>query len=102
MNIAVMILGIALLLAQGDAHACSILNEKKVTIGDYPGIEGVCSNNGLPISCQFVEGEGITCDGPAGSYTGDDLKSLIFSACGCSTERQEEQHLKKELENPKK
>ena len=101
MKVAVAVLGIALLLGQSDAYACSILNEKKVTIGDYPGIEGVCSNNGLPISCQFVEGEGITCDGPEGSYTGDDLASLIFSACGCSTEQQEEQNLKKELEEHK-
>ncbi len=59
--------------------------------------QGRCSNNGLPISCIFIEGEGITCDGPGGGYSGEDLNSLIFSACGCSSEKEEEKQEKKEL-----
>jgi hypothetical protein len=80
------------LLFHGVASACSIQDRKEVQIGDSTGVVGVCSNNGQPISCTFVAGEGITCDGPAGSYNGDDLNALIFSACGCSA--QEERELK--------
>ncbi len=77
-------------------YACSLLNKKEAQIGDSKGVEGVCSNNGLPISCIFV-GEGITCDGPGGSYSGNDLDSLIFSACGCSAQEERELQEKKEL-----
>jgi len=80
---------IAVLLCQGIAAACGILNPKDVQIGENKGIQGLCSNNVAPIACTFVKGEGITCDGPAGSYNGYDLNALIFSACGCSEQEEE-------------
>jgi len=86
-----------ILLFHDVASACSIQNKKDVQIGDSKGVTGVCSNSGAPISCTFVEGEGITCDGPAGSYNGDDLNALIFSACGCSAQEERELKEKKEL-----
>jgi hypothetical protein len=102
MKLAVILSSMAMLLFYHDvANACSIQNVQKVQIGDYKGIKGRCSNNGLPISCIFIEGEGISCDGPAGSYSGDDLNSLVFSACGCSTEKEEEKKEKKELKEYK-
>jgi hypothetical protein len=80
----------AILLLHGVASACSIQNRKEAQIGDSKGVTGVCSNNGLPISCMFIKGEGITCDGPAGGVNGDDLNALIFSACGCSEQEERE------------
>jgi len=82
----------AVLLFHGVAAACTMLNKKEVQIGDKKGVQGVCSNNGLPISCTFISGEGISCDGPEGGVNGNDLSSLIFSVCGCSG--QEERELK--------
>jgi hypothetical protein len=90
------VIAVALLL-HGVASACSIQNRKEVQIGDSKGVEGVCSNNGQPISCKFDAGEGITCDGPGGSYTGNDLDSLVFSACGCSSQEERELQEKKVL-----
>jgi hypothetical protein len=77
---------------------CGIANREKVEIGSRVGIKGICSNNKLPITCMYKESEGITCDGPSGGYTGTDIGSLIFSACGCSVEYEKEQQLKKQLE----
>jgi len=85
------------LLSHGVASACSIQDRKDVQVGDSKGVEGVCSNNGAAIACTFVAGEGITCNGPAGSYNGNDLNALIFSACGCSDQEEREQQEKKEL-----
>lgn len=79
-------------------YPCSILNAEKSQIGSSAGIKGNCSNNELPITCVFREGEGAQCDGPAGGYTGNDLNALIFSACGCSVEEEKELHMKKQLE----
>ncbi|MFA5074255.1 MAG: hypothetical protein WC539_10220 [Nitrospirota bacterium] len=79
------------------ADACSINDQKQIRIGASEGIEGICSNNGSRISCQF-KGDEISCDGPGGGYSGTDLKSLIFSACGCSTQEEKKESLKKEWE----
>ena len=87
----------AILLLHGVASACSIQDRKDVQIGDNKGVVGVCSNNGAAISCTFVAGEGITCNGPEGSYNGDDLNALIFSACGCSAQEDRELKEKKAL-----
>ncbi len=87
----------AVLLLHGVASACSIQDRKDVQVGDSKGVTGLCSNNGAPISCSFVAGEGITCDGPAGSYNGNDLDALVFSACGCSAQEEREQQEKKAL-----
>jgi hypothetical protein len=90
MKLAVMGVTIALLFGHNVTYAgCIIQDEQRVTIGDSTGIEGVCSNNGLAISCQFIQGQGITCGGPIGIFSGDDLNSLIVSACGCSTQEEE-------------
>ncbi len=102
MKSVVIAFALVLLFCYEVAHACSIQNEKRVQIGVHMGIEGVCSNNGLPITCEFEEGEGITCDGPSGGYTGYDLKSLIYSACGCSEEDYENKKEKEELKEYKK
>lgn len=101
MKLAVIGFSMAMLFCHGVSSACSIQDAQKVQIGDYKGIKGKCSNNGLPISCIFIEGEGITCDGPSGSYSGDDLNALVFSACGCSSEKEEEKQEKKELKGYK-
>jgi hypothetical protein len=84
-------------LLHGVASACTIQNRKEVQIGDSKGVTGVCSNNGGAISCTFVAGEGITCDGPAGGYNGNDLNALVYSACGCSAQEERELQEKKEL-----
>ncbi len=87
----------AALFFHGTASACSILNQEKVQVGSRKGVKGVCSNNNMPITCIFQEGTGIECDGPSGGYTGYELDSLIFSACGCTTEKEKEQQMKREL-----
>lgn len=87
----------ALLVFHGVAAACSIQNRHDIQVGDSKGIEGVCSNNGASITCTSVEGGGMTCDGPAGSYDGSDLNALVFSACGCDVQEEEELQDKKEL-----
>jgi hypothetical protein len=90
---------VVLLLAAAAARAdCGIANRENVQVGSRSGIKGICANNRLPITCIYREGEGITCDGPSGGYSGSDLDALIFSACGCSVEYEREQQLKEELE----
>lgn len=79
-------------------YPCSIINVEKSQIGSSTGAKGVCSNNGLPITCVFKEGDGAQCDGPSGGYTGIDLNALIFSACGCSIEEENDLTLKKQLD----
>lgn len=88
---------IAFLTFHGVAAACTILNRHEVQSGDSKSIEGVCSNNSLPITCNFAKGEGITCAGPGGSYSGADLDTLIFSACGCSAQDEKEMREKNKL-----
>lgn len=88
----------AMTLFHGIASACSILHEEKTFVGSRPAIKGICSNNRMPIICLFREGVGVECDGPSGGYTGYDLYTLIFSACGCSTEQEKEQYQKEQME----
>jgi hypothetical protein len=101
MKVAVMVCSMVLLYGNGAANACSIVNEEKVQIGNSQGVKGTCSNNGLPISCVFSEGEGIACDGPGGRSSGDNQSSLVFSACGCSAQEEKERKQKKDLESGK-
>lgn len=89
---------LALLWITAAAAQCIILNEEKVQVGNYKGVKGLCSNNRLPVTCVLMEGIGVECDGPSGGYTGKDLDSLIFSACGCSSQKEKELELKKQLE----
>lgn len=97
MKILLILLMLGILMPEGTAFACSILNQEKVQVGSRKGIKGICSNNKLPITCIYLEGTGIQCDGPSGGYTGYDLDSLIFSACGCSLEEEKEKQMQKEL-----
>lgn len=101
MKVAVMIFSMVLLYGNGAVNACTIVNEEKVKIGNFKGVKGTCSNNGLPISCEFREGQGIACDGPEGGASGDNLNSLVFSVCGCSAQEEKEQKQKKGLESGK-
>jgi len=73
--------------------------EEKVEMDDSQEVKGMCSNYGIPISCSCPEDGSISCDGPAG-YSGDDLRSLLFFACGCSAQEQERK-LKRGLESGK-
>jgi hypothetical protein len=87
----------ATLYFQGAWYPCSILNNEKTNVGSRKGIKGACSNNELPVTCVFLEGTGIECDGPSGGYTGYNLYSLIFSACGCTTGEENEGFMKEQL-----
>lgn len=79
-------------------YPCYIMKQENIRVGSYQGIQGSCSNNGLPISCILMEGVGVECDGPSGGYTGYDLDYLIFAACGCSVQEEEERRLQREFE----
>ena len=94
----IMCLFYILILVYGNTiYACSIKDGKNVEIGASNGIEGVCSNNKLPISCEYLGNDEISCDGPGGGYSGYDLESVVFSACGCSSEDENEKKLLEEL-----
>ena len=99
MKLAVIASGMAMLFCHGYTNACPIQNVQQTHIGTHEGIKGECSNNGLRISCVFIEADGISCDGPGGSFSGNDLDDLIFSACGCSHQKEEEKRQKQELQN---
>lgn len=102
MKLAVVVFGTVLFSWSGVADACSIVNTEKVQIGDsQEGVKGTCSNNGLSISCEHTKDGPITCDGPAGGYSGNDLSSLVFSACGCSAQQEKGREQKKDLERGK-
>ncbi len=101
MKIAVLGLCIAIAALEGTALACTIQNARETLVGNNNAVTGACSNNGLPITCQFKEGTGFACDGPAGSYSGSDLNTLIFSACGCSVQDEREKGQKKQIEKVK-
>jgi hypothetical protein len=65
------------------AENCSIDNSEGVPVGRDNAVKGTCSNSGLPIECNWAVDGGITCTGPEGDFSGDDLDTLITSACGC-------------------
>ncbi len=79
---------------------CVVVSKEKVQIGNFNGMRGRCSNNGLPITCIMMEGTGIECDGPGGGFTGYNLEVLIFAACGCSAQKENELE-QKQLLDPK-
>jgi putative hemolysin len=76
---------IAGLLGSGSALACDIVNKQEISVGVSTGVAGECPNNGGSIQCISDEqgSEGLTCNGPEGSYSGSDLPDLIATACGC-------------------
>ncbi|HUK99850.1 MAG TPA: hypothetical protein VLX29_03245 [Nitrospirota bacterium] len=92
---------IVMLFCHGVAYACTIENAQKTEIGDNRGIEGICSNSEENISCEYVTGEGVKCDGPEGSFSGADLSNVIFSACGCSYAQMPEVQIENELKQNK-
>jgi len=97
----IIFIGIVLLFCNGFAYACTIENAQKTEIGANKAIEGVCSNSGEQISCQYVTGEGVRCDGPEGGFSGADLSNVIFSACGCSYAQMPELQIQNELRKSK-
>lgn len=65
------------------ASDCGIENAARTEVGPNGGVTGTCSNNGGTVDCSYgIEGE-ITCNGPEGTFNGNDLDGLIASACGC-------------------
>jgi hypothetical protein len=90
-----------MLLGNSAVFACTIADPQKVEIGANRGIEGLCSNNDEEISCEYVTGEGVRCDGPEGSFSGPDLSTVIFSACGCSYESLPERQIENNLQKNK-
>ena len=98
MILVTVVFSIIICINHGFVYACSIQDQKKVRIGANEGIEGTCSNNGFPISCVDLGDDEISCDGPGGGFSGYDLESLIFSACGCSSQEEKGKQLKKQVE----
>ncbi len=89
---------IVVLFAGAAGAECVIVNQEKIHVGSYAGMKGRCSNNDLPITCIMMEGTGIECDGPGGGFTGYNLETLIFAACGCSAQKENELQQKRRLD----
>ena len=102
MKFAVLVFSVALFFCYSAAIACSIQDGQDVQIGANKGTKGQCSNSGLPITCVYIEGGSLSCDGPSGSYSGYDLNSLVYSACGCSYEEEQKKQEEKELKQYQK
>lgn len=80
-------------------EACNIVNERRVRIGLDQGIRGQCANNGQEIFCSTnIDEGGIFCQGPGGSVNGNNIRMLVWSACGCTWEEEEQQRLEEQLE----
>jgi hypothetical protein len=67
------------------ASDCGIERAVQTDGGPNAGVTGKCSNNGEPIECRNASDGSISCTGPEGNYSGDNLDALIASACGCDT-----------------
>lgn len=67
------------------AQDCSIENTTETEVGPSKGVAGTCSNNGEPIECNYALDGTISCTGPNGTVSNDDLDALIASACGCGS-----------------
>lgn len=81
-----LLFGLAVAVGHGVADTCSIQNRENTEIGVNKAITGQCSNNGMVISCSFTDSQEITCSGPGGDYSGNDLNALIISACDCNNQ----------------
>jgi len=79
------------------AYACTIANAHAVYTGYDKLIEGACSNNDQEVSCEYGTGVGVKCDGPEGSYSGQDLSTIIYSVCGCSLESLPELQIEQQI-----
>jgi hypothetical protein len=73
----------ALFVPNVSAQDCRINDVEETTLGTNRAIEGTCSNSGLPVRCTYNEDNSIGCEGPGGTFSGDDVDTLIISACGC-------------------
>jgi hypothetical protein len=47
------------------------------------GVSGTCSSNGEPVECSYAIDGSVSCTGPEGTFSGDNLDALVMSACGC-------------------
>jgi hypothetical protein len=65
------------------SQACEIENKTEITQGDNPGVTGNCSTDGSQVTCSFDDDSGWTCDGPAGTFSGDSQDNTVAYACGC-------------------
>lgn len=65
------------------AEDCQMLDAREINFGVNRTIEGTCSNNGKTIRCSLNNDDSVTCNGPAGTHTGYDKETMIYSACGC-------------------
>lgn len=80
----VVLAGAVALVGYSEVQACSIQQQRTID-GMDGGVGGYCSNNGQPVTCRYTPGDGWTCEGPQGSYSGmGDPRSLVNQTCGCS------------------
>jgi|GEM_PF-4422424 len=96
---AVLLSATALISIHGHAQVCSIVDKKKVTIGLQQGISGRCSNNGEAITCFLDNDERWQCDGPLGTFSGDNVANVIVEACECNLQDELEIREENELMN---
>ena len=102
MKINNLLVGFLVIIINNPLYACEIVNKRDVHLADRKGVAGRCSNNGENIEC-YVGDEysgGFTCEGPTGTISSPNLKSLIYTTCGCSPTDQEaiERQMEQELE----
>jgi len=74
-----------LLTGAAAAKDCTIENATETDVGPNKGVAGTCSNTGEPIECSYTIDGTVSCTGPHGTYSGDNLDALIPSACGCGS-----------------
>ena len=93
------LLGLALLLVTTIASACEVEQKRRAQSGVREGFSGICSNNGGSIECFYDgEGSGIECSGPEGTNTGDQLRDIIYSVCGCRQEDIQQDQMNQAME----
>jgi len=65
-------------------EACEMQEPKPIKLGMSKGFKGTCPNSGDKVSCTFDSGEGWTCTGPQGEYSGsEEMNEGVQAACGC-------------------
>lgn len=85
--------------ASAPAEACSIVNKRQTRLGVDYGVEGQCANNGWRVACTVTQDEsGISCEGPEGVFSGDQIGYLIMAACGCTKQQSLQQQLEEQLQ----
>ncbi len=79
------------------AYACSVLNKEEAKLGVSRGFRGECSNSGYSVTCVLEEGSWVSCSGFGGTFSGTNIKSLIFSACQCSAQEERRRELEEQM-----